>query len=325
MAAGSVAGGAFTAFVAPAAFKSYAEFPLSLGAAAALGLISQVRETGYSRLPTLQRASYFGLMLAATISIAVLTALTGRPSLEERRNFYGVLRVSESDGRRVLTHGAITHGAQFVAPERRRVPTTYYGFTSAAGRAFEEHPHTKRGAVHAGFVGLGAGTLARYGRPGDRFRFYEINPDVIALARSRFTFLADSQAKVTVIEGDARLRLAGEPPQNFDLLMIDAFSSDAIPVHLLTAECAAIYRRHTAPGGWLLFHISNHTLDLEPVVRAIAARLNWSLRTVVSGEDGASGTYSTTWMVLDSARPFQEQGRILPWTDSFASVWSILK
>jgi spermidine synthase len=167
--------------------------------------------------------------------------------------------------------------------------------------------------------------LARYGRPRDQFRIYELNPEVIAIAGSQFTFLADSQASTAIVEGDARLRLTGEPPQRFDLLLVDAFSSDSIPVHLLTAECSEIYRRHIAPGGWLLFHISNHTLNLEPVVRAIAARLNWAATKVSSGRDVQQGTESATWVILDSSRPYHPQGSTISWTDSFAAVWSVLK
>ena len=264
-------------------------------------------------------------MLAALVPIAIVNTPTDRKILAERRNFYGILRVSETNGNRILTHGATTHGTQFLDEHRRRTPTTYYGWLSGAGRALEEHPQRDRRPLRAGFVGLGAGTLARYGHNGDQFRFYEINPQVIALARSHFTYLADSKAAVTIVEGDARLRLQHEPPQNFDVLVVDAFSSDSIPVHLLTAEGAEVYRRHVAHGGWLVFHISNHTLDLEPVVRALAGRLNWSARKIESPQDGAQGTYSATWMLLDSSRSYEPAGRTLLWTDRFASLWSVLK
>ena len=325
IAAGGAAGGLLVAFGAPLVFTSYAEFPLSLGLCAALALYIQVRESGYRQLPAVVRASYAGLMLAALVPIATLNNASYRTIHAERRNFYGILRVSESNGLRIFTHGATTHGTQFVDDPRRRTPTTYYGWLSGAGRALEEHPKRNRHPLRAGFVGLGAGTLARYGRKGDQFRFYEINPEVIALARSHFTYLADSKPDVAIVEGDARLRLQQEVSQNFDVLIVDAFSSDAIPVHLLTAECAAVYRRHLAPGGWLVFHISNHTLDLEPVVRAIAARLNWSVRKIESPQDGTQGTYAATWMLLDSSRPYEVDRRTLLWTDRFASLWSVLK
>jgi hypothetical protein len=325
MASGGAVGGVFAAFLAPKLFTSYAEFPISLGAAAALGLWAQVSESGYRGLAVAQRASFIGLIFAVMIPLATAGATAPRNVLVERRNFYGILRVTEGEGKRTLTHGAITHGTQFLEPHRRRAPTTYYGWQSGAGSAFQDYPGLTRGPIRAGFIGLGAGTLARYGRPGDQFRFYELNPDVIEIARSQFTFLADSQASTTVVEGDARLRLTGEPPQRFDLLMVDAFSSDSIPVHLLTAECSEIYRRHMAPGGWLLFHISNHTLNLEPVVRAIAARLNWAATKVSSSRDVQQGTESATWVILDSSRPYPPHGPTLSWTDSFAAVWSVLK
>jgi hypothetical protein len=323
--AGGALGGFLVAFAAPLLFTSYAEFPLSLGLCAALGFIAQVRRSGYRGLPPIQRASYIGLMLAAVTPLAVLQAAPGRTIVAERRNFYGVLRVTEAGDRRTLTHGATMHGTQFVDPERRRTPTAYYGWTSGAGRALEEHPARIAGPIHAGIVGLGVGTLARYGRPGDRFRFYEINPAVIDFARAHFTFLADSKAAVAIIEGDARLRLQQKTPQAFHLLIVDAFSSDSIPVHLLTAECAQVYRRHLAPGGWLVLHISNRTLDLEPVVEAMAQTLNWEARRILSESDTAQATFSATWIVLDSSRPHAKSGRALLWTDQYAPVWSILK
>jgi hypothetical protein len=264
-------------------------------------------------------------MLAALLPLAVVQAGSDRKTLAAQRNFYGILRVSDAEGKRTLTHGATMHGVQFLDPDKRRTPTAYYGWNSGAGRAFEEHPRRATRPLHAGVIGLGAGTLARYGRSGDRLRFYEINPSVTALARSHFTFLADSRATIAVIHGDARVRLEHEPPQNFDLLVVDAFSSDAIPVHLLTAECARTYRRHLTPGGWLAIHISNHSLDLEPVVRAIAQGLNFEARKITSGSDPSQGTFSSTWMILDSSHPYKSADRTAAWTDQFAPVWSVLK
>jgi hypothetical protein len=325
IAAGGCLGGLLVAFAAPVVFTAYTEFPLSLGLCAALGFVAQVRVSGYRNLTPVQRSSYFGLMLASVIPLAAVQAGSDRETVAAQRNFYGILRVSDAEGKRTLTHGATMHGVQFLDAERRRTPTAYYGWNSGAGRAFEEHPHRALRSLNAGVIGLGAGTLARYGRPGDRLRFYEINPGVTALARAHFTFLADSQAAVTVIHGDARLRLEQEPPQKFDLLVVDAFSSDAIPVHLLTAECARVYRRHLAPGGWLAFHISNHSLDLEPIVLAIARTLNVEARRITSGPDPSQGVFSSTWMILDSSKPYKPGDRALLWTDQFAPVWSVLK
>src|SRR5262249_55601895 len=147
----------------------------------------------------------------------------------------------------------------------------YYGTKSGVGLLLDQ---PKAAPKHVGMVGLGVGTLAAYGRPGDRFRFYEINPDVIRLAEEHFTFLKDSQAEIDMVVGDARLSLERESPQNFDLLVLDAFRSDAVPAHLLTEEAFAIYLKHLRPEGVLAFHVTNRHLDLEPVIRGAAQRFD---------------------------------------------------
>src|SRR5205814_881496 len=193
------------------------------------------------------------------------------------RNFYGALRVSdEGDGVteatiRRLTHGTIVHGEEFLDAGRHMQPTTYYGYNTGVGLAMQEAQ--RRLGLRVGVIGLGAGTLAAYGRPGDTYRFYDINPLVIDIARSQFRFLPDCKAKVDVVLGDARLSLEREAPENYDVLAVDAFSSDAIPVHLLTREAIALYFRHLQPGGVLAVHVSNKYLNLAPVVGMAADSL----------------------------------------------------
>ena len=168
-----------------------------------------------------------------------------------------------------LVHGRITHGRQFIDPGKRRWATSYYGPHSGVGRAIA--CLQKSGPIRVGAIGLGVGTVAAYARPGDLFRFYEINPEVLRLATQRFTYLADCRGTCEVVLGDARLSLeAEEPPQPFDLLVLDAFSGDAIPTHLLTREAFDVYRRHLAPDGAIAVHISNNYLNLAPVVRRLA-------------------------------------------------------
>jgi len=189
-----------------------------------------------------------------------------------------------------------------------------------------------------GVVGLGAGTLAAYGRSGDAFRFYDINPKVVELARSEFSFLADSRAQVEVALGDARLSLEREPDQNFDVLALDAFSSDAIPVHLLTVEAFGTYLRHLRRGGILAVHISNRYLDLVPVVQQAARALSLELRQVENEDDDEAGVYRSDWMLL-SASPAAFEGKLLKeaaervdavprvklWTDDYSDLYRILK
>lgn len=330
VAAGGAAGGAFVALGAPRLFQTFAEYPILLAISAALVLahrFSMGEVTSLRRLPPLARSSLIGLGVATLVPIALFETGSSHV-LAERRNFYGVLRVTEREEsgsrRRVLAHGQTTHGLQLTDPNHRRTPTAYYGWATGAGVALEQHPRRK-GAMRVGVIGLGVGTLARYGRPGDVFRFYEINPDVIDLARRYFHYLGDSGARIEIVEGDARLQLRGEPAQNFDALVVDAFSSDSIPVHLLTAECGGIYRRHLAPGGYLLIHISNRTLNLEPVVHGLGSRIGYSGLRVDSGEDPSQGVYAATWMNLTPEPTVSKPKRVVIWTDDFASLWRVLR
>ena len=253
------------------------------------------------------------------------------PSLEASRNFYGTLRVTERHDKaglpfRLLTHGQTSHGLQYVNRDSSRQPTAYYGWNSAAGLILSGRPATAR----IGLIGLGVGTLARYGQAGQTIRIYELDPGVIQMARRWFTYLADSPATIQIVEGDARISLRDEPPQNFDVLVVDAFSSDSIPVHLLTREAAAIYRRHLRDDGILLIHISNRMLKLEPVVAAMAKHIGWSAQYLHSPGDASRGTYDANWMILaktpvsiPGVRPAVTQ--LTEWTDDFASVWRVLE
>lgn len=331
IALGGAAGGGIVALLCPRLFRSYAEFPLLLSATAMLALIAWHRSGDLSRLrqmPLPSRASVAGLVMAALVPFTVFDA-GSRPVLAASRNFFGVLRVTEARDapgpRRLLTHGATTHGTQFLDARRRRYPTAYYGRASGIGIAIQSIRNHLRRPLRVGVVGLGAGTLAAYGEPGDVFRFYEIDPAVISLAHRYFTYIADSAARSSIEEGDARIRLREEAPGHFDLLAIDAFSSDSIPAHLLTAECSEIYRRHLAPEGRLLFHISNRSLNLEPVVRGLAEHLRYRPIRFDSAGDEALGTLSATWMELTPGQAHSDHSAAILWTDDFTSLWRVLK
>ena len=323
IAAGGAIGGVAVAIVAPLVFDRYLEYPLALIATCLLAVAAAWREHGRIRWDNQLRALALG---AATCSVLLSPTAT----LDASRNFYGTLRVTESRNNaglpyRLLTHGQTSHGLQFVDKDSRRQPTAYYGWNSAAGLILAERSDTAR----IGLVGLGAGTLARYGKSGQTIRIYELDPGVIHMARRWFTYLADSPAQIQIIEGDARIRLRDEPPQNFDVLAVDAFSSDSIPVHLLTREAAAIYRRHVRDDGVLLIHISNRMLKLEPVVAAMARHIGWSAQYLHSAGDATRGTYDANWMILarapvslPGARPAGPQ--LIEWTDDFASIWRAL-
>jgi spermidine synthase len=222
-------------------------------------------------------------------------------------------------------------------------PTTYYATDSAIGLAMAHHPHRQSAQpLMVGVVGLGTGTIAALGQAGDTIRFYEINPDVIKLAQGHFLYLKNSAARIEVAEGDARLQLEREATDPglplLDILAVDAFSSDSIPTHLLTVESAQVYRRRLKPDGLLLLHISNRSLDLNPVARALAARLGWTAARFDSEDDPSRGTYSTTWVALTSNRSFLEDADIsktitawkekdrspIEWTDNYTSLWRVL-
>jgi hypothetical protein len=293
-----------------------------------------------------------GVIMLLSVLLGVLFMLQLHrsigPALVATRNFYGTLRVQQEysgspNGHHYkLVHGVITHGLQFRSPSQSLWPTTYYGETSGVGLAIK-HLRRPAGERHLALVGLGTGTLAAYGRSGDRLRIYEINPDVERLARSHFTFLAESPAAVEVVLGDARLtmeqELARGEPQGFDLLALDAFSSDAIPIHLLTAEAFGLYLRHLRENGIIAVHISNRFLDLQGVVENIADHHGLKVITITEDDSENWWIYSSKWMLvarepealdveefLERMRaPSLDADRIPLWTDDHASLFPVLR
>jgi hypothetical protein len=231
-------------------------------------------------------------------------------------------------------HGVIMHGEQHLAPEKRGEPTTYYGPGAGVARALKAN---HRASIRVGIVGLGAGTLAAYGRPGDVYRFYEINPKVVEIARSQFSFLGNTAARVETVLGDARLNMEREAPQNYDLLVIDAFSSDSIPVHLITREAMAVYLKHLTPDGVVAFHVTNRFLRLAPVVKRIADE--YGLRAALITDDAEESEYSRTDWVLVARNPsllerediatvtsdIPDIPGLKVWTDDFNNLLRILK
>jgi SAM-dependent methyltransferase len=290
---GSVAGAAFVALLAPQIFSGFYELHVALGACALLVLLVHRRDAASPFQQPGWRPAFWVLHgLAGTVIVGLFFLARAESAYTNRmvRNFYGVLRESDeiapnvvllkSDEQtnpsndsqfRRLMNGTITHGVQFLGPARRDQPVSYYGANSGIGAAFAAL--AQRSRLRVGVIGLGAGTIAAYGRAGDEFTFYEINPLVLQIAQQDFSFLRDSRARITFELGDARLTLERLPQQKFDLLAVDAFSSDAIPVHLLTMEAFQLYFRHLRPDGILAVHISNRHLYLEPVVAAAAQKL----------------------------------------------------
>ena len=344
---GGVIGGVFVALIAPNLFSRFTEYPLALMATCVLGIIAWIRTGAWAewtrqnfgvRVPMM--ALLFGTLGA--IALAVLPGV-GRQPVANVRNFFGILTVNERDDQagdyRQLTHGRIKHGSQYVKEPLHSQPTSYFGPRSGVGVTMQalqkEHP-----SMNVAIVGLGAGTMAAWGRPGDTYRFYEINPDDETVARKWFSYLKDSKAKVDVALGDARIVLERELAEgkrgDYDLIVVDAFSSDAIPMHLLTAECADIYEQRLKPGGMLMMHISNRTLNLEPVVRGVAGHLKWNASQFLSNGLPQAGEDGSRWIAMTADGDFMRRTALqrlvsgwskdapLLWTDDFASLWHVL-
>ncbi len=325
MSAGGVLGGLFTAVIAPLLLSTYLEFPLIMSVIGAAALLNALNSERLLRQPIgfLSRAQIFALATAAVIPIAVLTIET--PGLiAQHRNFYGVLRVSDNDQvrgpLRSLTHGQTLHGTQWLTEPG--IPTTYYNENSGVAVSIRDEQRIHPRGLKAGLIGLGAGTLAHYARSNDWFRFYEINPAVPPMARKYFTYI-DPAKKIDIVLGDARLQMSREAPQQYDILVVDAFSSDSIPVHLLTSEAADLYATHVKPEGEMIFHISNRALNLLPVVQGISSHLHRKLDLLVTGDQSLTGGFSSQWVRLS---PGAYQGpRGIQWTDAYSSLWRIVK
>ena len=332
---GGALGSALVGIVAPLVLPAYFELAFGLVAAALL-LLWQVRG-GHI---------VFGALAAAAVLMTAGCAVWGivqfyDDTIVATRNFYGVLRVQElgrdsASHRRSLIHGTILHGTQYMEPEFRRRPTTYYTASSGIGLLLEVlHPTTK--PLKVGVIGLGAGTLASYGAIGDTYRFYDINPAVMKIAQRDFTYLQDSDAKIELVLGDARLALEREPPQQFDVLVVDAFSSDAIPVHLITSEALGVYLRHMKPGGVIAFHVTNRFLNLVPVVEGLArVRSLFMIHIADDGEDSLASR--SDWLLLsdrraslaypaltDAATEVEVRKDWRLWTDDFNNLVQVLK
>jgi hypothetical protein len=295
---GGAAGGLLVGVVAPLAFPAYLELPLSV---LAVALLLCVAVRGKLRLVGA------GALLACAALAAVHLVALRADAVAMWRNFYGTLTIrrtapdSDEDAAWSLVHGVTEHGTQYRRADRRRRPTSYYTEASGIGRLLTA---LRPGNLRVGVIGMGVGTLAAYGRPGDVFRFYELNPKVVEIARSWFTFVGDSPAAVEVVEGDGRLSLEREAPQQYDVLALDAFSSDAIPVHLLTREALRQYLRHVKAHGVLAFHVSNRYLDLAQVVEQLAGEAGLrTTRVVHEPEDEDEGADRSDWVLAsDGAR-----------------------
>lgn len=355
---GGAIGAVFVALVAPHLFSGYYELQVAMAACAVLVLVVNHRDPESPFYRARWQPAWLvvvGLVMAIVASLVFTVQKQAAGARSTVRNFYGVLRVLDEAGQkptaapasatqpdeptapyRVLMNGTIKHGLEFLVPEREQEPTSYYARDSGIGVALKSAG--LRGSLHVGVIGLGAGTIAAYGRVGDRYAFYEINPLDVEIARQQFHFLRDSSASVDFILGDARISLEREGAQHFDVLAVDAFSGDSIPVHLLTQEAFELYLRELKADGILAVHISNNYLDLAPVVRSAAASLHKEALLMSNPDDHPNGIYAATWILVGSSDAFaaraeiEEAGRVLPlaqrgqlWTDDYSSLFPLVK
>jgi protein-L-isoaspartate O-methyltransferase len=338
---GGALGAALVGIVAPITLPAYFELEIALVLVALMALYLL---WGKNRI-----------VAGLAIIVALFTLGAGAYTIKElientmvmKRNFYGTLRVkefgvpSEESHNRTLVHGTILHGEQYLHPKFSKAATSYYQTTSGIGRAILlKQQLMPESPMRIGVIGLGTGTIAAYGRKGDTIRFYDINPAVVTIARRDFTYLNESDATIEIALGDARLSMEREHPQLFDVLVIDAFSGDSIPVHLITYEAVELYMKHLKEDGVIAFHVSNRFLDLTPVVQQIADKHGLHAAWIhedKKNDDGSVRTISD-WVLLSRNKTFLLRDQILDatfvippqpgwrlWTDDFNNLLQVLR
>ncbi|MCC6573779.1 MAG: fused MFS/spermidine synthase [Planctomycetes bacterium] len=346
IALGGALGGVFVGLVAPLIFNMYLELHLSLAAFAALIVLCLWLDKSHWMHEGVAAKLFLPLVIGLlTLMLALYkhTELYWFQTVHGSRNFFGAVRVQKigegTEANLTLFHGVITHGTQYADAERRRWPTTYFSQKSGAGLAILNFRREQ--AQRIGMVGLGAGTLAAYGRAGDVYRIYEINRDIVNIAKTQFSFLSDSPAQIEIVVGDARIsmerELARGEPQKFDILALDAFSGDAVPVHLLTKEAFAVYFKHLADDGVLAVHISSLYFDLAPVVTGLAREFNASAQQVTNDGEKSLGISRSVWVLVSRNKDFLASpviaGRAKPiddveglrlWTDDYSNLLQVI-
>jgi spermidine synthase len=350
---GGAIGGSFVSLAAPRLFTGYWELHLAFVLLSILTSYQLWRQFApQRRYAILIPGTVFGLIAIGTMGFFLQKHIdeSRTQAIAVKRGFYGVLKVEEvgagTDGAfRTLHHGRISHGRQYFSSEDRDLATTYYGLESGVGAVFACLPQRNElpvAPIHVGVVGLGVGTIATYAETGDRFRLYEINPQVEELARSHFTFLGDCAGEEEVVLGDARVSLerelaAGES-QQFDALFVDAFSGDSIPIHLLTRESFDLYFKHLKPDGVLAIHVTNLHLDLADPVRNLATEFGYgAYRSDHSPGDTEYESYYSDWILVTKSEAFiaalksaeritpwdREETKPILWTDDYSNLFEV--
>jgi hypothetical protein len=341
---GGAAGGLFVGLVAPRIFSIHLELPLALIACGALAALLTWRSANGAPASHARNA-----LVAASLAALAVTVFSAWQAWEYfayirtnavlmTRNFYGTLRVKESDrgdgfSSRALVHGVINHGWQYTDPKLRREPISYFGPGSGIAKALDFYSGRPR---RIGIIGLGVGSFTAWGKAGDYFRIYELDPDVVKIAREQFWYLSESPSKIDVVTGDGRLNMERDAPQNFDLISVDAFSSGSIPIHLLTREALRVYRRHLAPGGVIVYNVTNRFVNLPPQLKLVAEAEGMKILQIDDSPD--SDKYSGTSYILVTEndklvadKRFADAEDIDPikglevWTDSHNNLFKVVK
>jgi hypothetical protein len=353
--AGGALGGLFVALICPVLFTTHFELPLSIICgfiAGCVALGNDGRNTWLKGRELVQWSAAF-LLVGGLLLVAMGNRDDpGEDVIAIQRNFYGTVKVTKmgdedsGTGGRGLYNGRIWHGFQYTDPARQLEPTTYYVPGTGAALSVMEHPRKDQG-LRVAVIGLGTGSMAAHGREGDKYRFYDIDPKVVDVARKYFTYLDKSPAKPDVVLGDARIsmerELADGGPQNYDVIVLDAFSGDAIPAHLLTDESFALYEKHLRkdesgrPEGIMAIHISNRYIELRPVVAALCRKYGYEAIDVNKEDEGGSMDTSSDWIVVtknqeylnrpavkEAGQPLKADKELL-WTDQFTALFPILK
>ena len=342
---GGAAGGLFVGMIAPRVLHTYLELPFSLIVCGLLAALLTWRSAAQKPAGSAERRLFY---VAPAVALAVTTALVWHAmeylayvqsnTVLMTRNFYGTLRVKEYDrgegsASRALVHGVINHGWQYVDPALRREPISYFGPGSGIARALSFYEGRPR---RVGIIGLGVGSFTAWGKAGDYFRIYELDPDVVRIAREQFWYLADSPATIDVVTGDGRLNMERDPPQKFDLISVDAFSSGSIPIHLLTREALQVYRRHLAPGGVIVYNVTNRFVNLPPQLKLVAEAEGMKILQIDdSPEDdkysGTSYVLVTENEALVADKRFANTQAIEPirgletWTDKHNNLFKVVR
>jgi len=346
LALGGAVGGMFVGIVAPKLFTAYWELPLGLGALVIMALVLNIFNSGNKGV---KKVFAVAPMAAAVSLVAVIYyaydydwLLKEGGTIHSVRNFYGRLSVKQlghdddsPDTHRMLMHGTIVHGKQYIYGPYRRATTSYYTESSGVGLAISL---IHRDQQRIGGVGMGAGTIAAYGRRGDLVKFYEINPQVIDIASKYFYYLSESSAHIQIALGDARLILERESPQQFDVLAVDAFSGDAVPVHLVTREALAVYLKHIKPDGAVAFHVTSRYLSLAPVIKQLADEVGYEAVMIADRSDDNDYASHSDWVVVTRNNDFLADPVVMKkrveidsianmkiWTDDFSNLFQILK